>query len=93
MISITKLKVPDDNKIHFNFSDDTEKTIDSTPFIGKGILSKPLMDPAYFRKVELYEYGRGIYWSNGYDFCPDFLRQYRPEEKEDPAEKTQCGRK
>lgn len=86
MISITKLKVLDNMKIHFNFSDDTQKTIDFTPFIGDDKLSKPLSDPVYFRKVELYEFGRGIYWPNDYDFCPDFLRQYQPEEMEILAE-------
>jgi hypothetical protein len=88
MISIIKLKVMDHRKIHFNFSDDPEKTIDFTPFIGEDKLSKPLSDPAYFRKVELYEHGRGIYWPNDYDFCPDFLRKYQPEEKEKLAEKS-----
>jgi hypothetical protein len=53
MIGITKFKVLDNKIIHFNFSDDTEKTIDFTPFIGEDILSKPLSDPAYFQKVEL----------------------------------------
>ena len=80
MISITNLKVHDNKKIHFEFSDGTEKIIDFTPFIGKDDLSKPLLVPAYFKRVKLYENGRGIYWPNGYDFCPDFLRQYHSEE-------------
>ena len=88
MVRITKFKVLDEKKIHFNFSDDTEKTIDFTPFIGEDKLSKPLSDPAYFQKVELYDNGREIYWPNDYDFCPDFLRQYQPEEKEEFAEKS-----
>lgn len=87
MISITKLEVLKNNKIHFVFSDKTEKTVDFTPFIGEKGLSKALLDPAYFKKVELYEHGRGIYWPNDYDFCPDFLRNYQPEENEVPAEK------
>lgn len=86
MISITKLKVLDNTKIHFNFSDGTEKTIDFKPFIGEDKLTKPLSDPAYFQMVELYENGRGIYWPNDYDFCPDFLRKYQPGEREKLAE-------
>lgn len=77
MIAITKIKVLDERKIYFKFSDGTEKTIDFTPFIKEDSLSEKLVDPAYFRKVALYEYGRGIYWPNEYDFCPDFLKQYR----------------
>lgn len=88
MINITKLKVLDNTKIHFNFNDGTTKTIDFKPFIGEDKLSKPLLDPSYFQKVELYENGRGIYWPNDYDFCPDFLRQYQPEEREKLAENS-----
>lgn len=88
MISITGFEVLDDKKIRFNFIDDTEKTIDFTPFIGEDKLSSPLSDPAYFKEVELYENGRGIYWPNDYDFCPDFLYQYQSNEKELVAEKT-----
>lgn len=82
MVSITQLEVLDNKKIHFSFSDDTEKTIDFTPFIREDNLSKLLLDPAFFQKVQLYDNGRGIYWPNDYDFCPDFLRQYQTEEKE-----------
>ena len=82
MVSITRLEVLDNRRIHFNFSDDTEKMIDFAPFIGEDKLSSPLSDPAYFQRVDLYENGRGIYWPNDYDFCPDFLHQYQPSEQE-----------
>lgn len=81
MIRITNFKVLDDKKIHFRFSDGTEKTIDFSPFIGEDALSKPLADPSYFKKVKLYENGRGIYWPNDFDFCPDYLRKYQSEEE------------
>lgn len=87
MISIIKFEVLKNNKIHFVFSDKTEKTVDFTPFIRKSDLSKALLDPEFFQKVDLYENGRGIYWPNDFDFCPDFLRKYQPEEKEELAEK------
>jgi hypothetical protein len=82
MFSIHEFKVVGDKKIHFIFSDGSEKTIDFLPFIGEDELSKPLSDPAYFRKAELLENGRGIYWPNDFDFCPDFLHQYEEDEKE-----------
>jgi hypothetical protein len=50
--------------------------IDIQPFIGKGI-SAPLKDEVYFRRVKL-EDGGGIAWPNGYDFCPNFLRDDVP---------------
>ncbi len=88
MISIKNFRIVDDKKIHFNFSDGVEKVIDFNPFIGEDKLSKPLSDPAYFQKVELYENGRGIYWPNDYDFCPDFLYQYQADKKALVTEKS-----
>ncbi len=81
MIRITNYRIEGDRKIHFNFSDGSGKVVDFMPFIGDDSLSKPLSDPAYFRKVDLYENGRGIYWPNGFDFCPDFLHQYEADEE------------
>ncbi|MCA1762987.1 MAG: DUF2442 domain-containing protein [Cryomorphaceae bacterium] len=79
MISISDFTILNDKRIHFLFSDQSEKTIDFSSFIGNDDLTKPLSDDAFFRKVKLYENGRGIYWPNDYDFCPDFLRKYQGE--------------
>ena len=77
MVRIADLKVLKNKRIRFRFSDQQEKTIDFTPFIGKGSLSSSLAEDSYFEQVKLYEDGRGIYWPNEYDFCPDFLYQYQ----------------
>ena len=79
MISITKLEILDSKSIRFSFSDGVKKTIDFTPFIKEDKLSSLLSDPSFFRQVKLYENGRGIFWPNEFDFCPDFLRQYDPQ--------------
>ncbi len=76
MIKIEKITILENLRINFQFSDNVEKTIDFKPFIGKDKLTNPLSDPNYFAKVKTYPNGRGIYWPNQYDFCPDFLRQY-----------------
>jgi len=81
MISITNYSIEGHKKIHFNFSDGSDKTIDFEPFIGEDKLSQPLAESSYFEKVELYENGRGIYWPNDFDFCPDYLHQYQSDEK------------
>jgi hypothetical protein len=81
MIRITNYRIEVDKKIHFNFSDGSDKIIDFEPFIGKDKLSQPLSEPTYFGRVALYENGRGIYWPNDFDFCPDFLHQYQVDEK------------
>lgn len=60
------------------FADGFRKVINVRPFIGKGI-SAALADESYFRQVAL-EDGGGIAWPNGYDFCPNFLRDDVPAE-------------
>ena len=80
MIRIANLEVLDNKRIRFQFSNHQEKTIDFTPFIGEDALSSPLANDDYFQKVKVYEGGRGIYWPNEFDFCPDFLYQYQPNE-------------
>ena len=62
--------------LQIEFEDGFRKVIDIRPFIEKGI-SAALKDEAYFRQVAL-EDGGGIAWPNGYDFCPNFLREDLP---------------
>lgn len=75
LTSITNMKLGSDYTITFSFSDKAEKTIDFSRYIGKDKLTSVLADKTYFEKVQLYENGRGIFWPNGYDFCPDYLRE------------------
>jgi len=42
------------------------------PLIGNGI-TKELLDETNFKKVKI-ESGGGLEWYNGYDICPNFLR-------------------
>ena len=58
--------------LEIEFEDGLRKVVDIRPFIGEGI-SAALRDKAYFYQVSL-EDGGGICWPNGYDFCPNFLR-------------------
>ena len=64
--------------LEIEFADGFRKVIDIRPFIGTGI-SSALVDESYFRQVAL-EDGGGIAWPNGYDFCPNFLRDDVPAE-------------
>lgn len=88
MIKITDFKLESGKKIHFRFNDGTEKIIDFQPFIGKDSLSKPLSNPTFFSKVELIENGRGIFWPNDFDFCPDFLHKYQVQNEINVEEKV-----
>ena len=72
-----------EKKVKLRFADGLEKTVDITPFIGKGI-SKALADADFFARVEI-ESGGGIYWPNGFDFCPNFLHDEVPAIDLSPA--------
>jgi len=63
-----------DHKISVVFSDDVRAEIDIRPFIKSEGISKQLNDETFFKSVKLDETG-GIMWSNGFDFCPVFLRK------------------
>lgn len=65
--------------LELQFADGFCKVVDIRPFIGEGI-SAVLLEEAYFNKVALEE-GGGISWPNGYDFCPNFLRDEVPAEE------------
>ena len=76
MERVVSVKPLPDFMLELTFSDGYIKIVNIRPFIGGGI-SDALLDEAYFRRVQI-ESGGGIYWPNGYDFCPNFLRQGIP---------------
>lgn len=76
MDKVISVKALENYLLEIEFSDGFRKVIDVQPFLGKGI-SAALKDEAYFRQVSL-EDGGGIAWPNGYDFCPNFLRDDVP---------------
>jgi hypothetical protein len=76
MDKVISVKPLENNLLEVEFADGFRKVIDIKPFIGNGI-SSALEDEAYFRQVTL-EDGGGITWPNGYDFCPNFLREDLP---------------
>jgi hypothetical protein len=76
VISVKPLK---NYLLEIEFADGFRKVIDIRPFIGEG-MSAVLADESYFRQVAL-EDGGGIAWPNGYDFCPNFLRDDVPAEE------------
>ena len=76
MDKVISVKPLENYLLEIEFVDGLRKVVDIRPFIGRGI-SAALNDKAYFRQVTL-EDGGGITWPNGYDFCPDFLRDDVP---------------
>ena len=73
MESVVEVKVLENYNLWVKFADNFTATIDIKPFINTGI-SKQLSDIDYFKRVKIDQFG-GIAWENGYDFCPNFLRE------------------
>ncbi len=71
--NITSVQAKDHFKIIVIFDDGLEKEVDVSPFIKSGV-SALLNDQAFFNQVKA-ENGY-ITWPNGFDFCPEFLRNY-----------------
>lgn len=82
MVKITKIELLENYLIHFYFDDETDKVIDIKGFIKEGSINASLSNVEFFNQVKIYENGRGIYWPNGYDLCPDTLRYYTEPVKE-----------
>ncbi len=73
MNEVIDLRVLDKYRIWLKFNDKEEKIVDLQPYIGKGFTAE-LLDYDAFRKVFI-EPGGGIAWTNGYDMCPNFLKE------------------
>jgi hypothetical protein len=77
MNKILSINILDNYLIRMQFQDGETKTIDFKPLIGKGI-SSLLLDKEYFGKASI-DIGGGLEWPNGMDFCPNFLKDYKPK--------------
>jgi hypothetical protein len=73
MESIIDVKPLDNYHIWVRFADDFCASIDIRPFITTGISAR-LSDIDYFKQVKIDQFG-GITWENGFDFCPNYLRE------------------
>jgi len=73
MESVIDVRPLENYNIWIRFADNFDATISIRPYITIGISTK-LLDVDYFNKVKIDESG-GITWENGFDFCPNFLRE------------------
>lgn len=79
MNEVVELRVLEEYRIWLKFNDGEEKIINFLPFLGKGFTTE-LLDYKEFSLVFI-EPGGGIAWKNGYDFCPNFLKELASEER------------
>jgi len=80
MQTVIKVKPLNNHLLWVLFADNFDATIDIKPFIKSGISAK-LSDLNYFRQVKIDEFG-GITWENGFDFCPNYLREIIEKQKD-----------
>ncbi len=77
MNEVVEVKTKEKYLVWLKFADGEKKVVNLEPYIGKGF-SKELLGPEKFSKV-FVEPGGGIAWDNGYDFCPNFLKELQDE--------------
>ncbi|MFN3758592.1 MAG: DUF2442 domain-containing protein [Algoriphagus aquaeductus] len=80
MNEVIEIQALQDHNIWLRFKDGEEKTVNLRPFLDKGF-TEELLDNSKFEKVFI-EPGGGIVWENGYDFCPNFLKELKSEPNE-----------
>jgi len=73
METITEIIVKENYNVIIKFADGFVSEINLKKFINGGISDK-LLDYNFFKKVEIDEFG-GLCWPNGYDICPNYLRE------------------
>lgn len=79
MNKIIAIKVLQNFHLWLRFHDGYEKTVNIKPLIGKGF-TEELLEEQEFGKVKI-EIGGGLEWENGFDICPNFLRELGEEER------------
>jgi hypothetical protein len=80
MNEVVDLKVLENYHIWIKFNDGEGRIINFRPYLGKGFTAE-LLDYDNFSKVRI-EDGGGIVWENGYDFCPNYLREIADAKKQ-----------
>lgn len=73
MNSVIEVKPTTDYSVIITFSDHTSALLDVKPFIKEGISTR-LLNIDFFNTVKVDDFG-GISWKNGFDFCPNLLRE------------------
>ena len=68
--SVVQAEYSGDYRIHLRFNDDTERTIDFSPWLD-GPVFEPLKDLDFFQRFFLD--GGTVAWPNGADIAPETL--------------------
>lgn len=80
MNEIVDFKILNDFLLWIKFNDGFESEVDIKPLLGKGF-TRELLVKKNFNNVFI-EPGGGLAWENGFDICPNYLRQLAEETEE-----------
>ena len=67
-----------DYTLRLAFDDGYSFELNVLPYL-RGEMGLPLRDPKKFQEFYIEPLG-GLAWPNGFDFCPDYLREYAENE-------------
>lgn len=73
MHEIIEIKTLPNHSVWLKFKDGFEKTLSLRSLLGKG-MAMELLDESKFNSA-MIEPGGGIAWPNGFDICPNYLRE------------------
>ncbi|MBV6405475.1 MAG: DUF2442 domain-containing protein [Flavobacteriales bacterium] len=73
MNTVVKVIPQEANRLILTFADGFQAEVDLKPLLTKGI-AQQVAPPDLFAQVTT-EPGGGIAWPNGFDLCPEFLRE------------------
>ncbi|MBC8087699.1 MAG: DUF2442 domain-containing protein [Phycisphaerae bacterium] len=74
MLQVTAVPLHTEYRLWMRFSDGAEGIVDLGPEL-HGPIFVPVRDPSLFSRVSISTDSRTIYWPNGADFAPEFLRE------------------
>ena len=91
MVRVQKVTPLDGFMLRLEFTDGSERTLDTEPYL-RGPIFEPLRhDPVLFRSVRVDEELGTIVWPNGADICPDVLVHGRTPVALEPVPARRSG--
>lgn len=77
---LLSVKSPRPGVLDVVWADGAHRRIDVSARLERHLLMQELKDPALFAKVQIDEFGAGVTWPNGVDFCADAMRIWGDEQ-------------
>jgi len=84
--AVTNVSIIKDFLVEIQFQDGFKVRIDLKKYLNKGF-AKELLDRNKFEKIFI-EDGGGLAWPNGFDICPNFLRELADKNTSENIVKT-----